>query len=796
VLFRSLRRQPGFTATAVLTLALGIGATTAVFTVVDGVLLRPLPYRDPERLLILLNGRNGRLSASFSPPNYRDITASSGVFADAAAMNPSSVNLTGAGDPQQLDGADVTWNFFSVLGVAPQSGRLFVEADAQGDALAVVISDALWRRLGSRRDIVGDTLRLDGRAYAVIGVAGPETTFPGRADYWRPLVFTPHQLSDSQRGAQWVNVVARLKPRVSLSEANAALATVGSRLAVAYPGVNRGRQFAAARLHDRLVTGIRPALLVLLGAVALVLLIACVNVANLLLARGYSRLREVAVRAAVGARRTRLVQQFLAESLVLGGTGAAAGLIVAIWSLRALAAVGPANVPQLADIGIDWRVLGFTAATAIGTSVLFGLVPALAATSVASPRSANSGGRGAIGHAGTRLRKSLVVAEMALAVVLLAGAGLLMRSYREIVGVNPGFSPDHVLTFRIALPLTKYDSTTAISRFVEDYVQRLAHAGAQSASAVFGLPLDTDFNAFSTFTRPGVQPPGEEPMVGMRIITPDYLQTLKIPLKRGRLFNEHDTETSPEVVLINEEAARRYWADVDPIGQQLHLGARIASVPGVRSGQKTIVGVVGNVKKGGLDAAVPPEVYLPYTQHPIETMTIVVRTAGEPLAFVPTARAELAAVDRELPLSAIRPMADVVGRSIAERKFTMILLASFAVVAVALATIGVYGVLAYVVSQRTQEIGVRLAIGAAPDDVMRLFVREGARLAVAGLALGLVAALAAARLLTALLFGVTAADPETFALVLVALGSAALAASYLPARRAARIDPMEALRVE
>jgi putative ABC transport system permease protein len=522
-------------------------------------------------------------------------------------------------------------------------------------------------------------------------------------------------------------------------------------------------------------------------------LIACVNVANLLLARAYGRTREVAVRAAVGAGRLRLVLQFLAESVVLGGAGAAGGLVFAAAATRALVALGPSSIPRLADVTIDWRVLAFTIAVATLTSMAFGLLPALATTGSSMARAVGSSSRGAVGHAGTRLRKTLVVAEMALAVMLLVGAGLLIRSYQQISGVNPGFSADHVLTFRLALPEAKYRTTAAVGQFVDAYVRRLGRGGVVAA-AVFGLPLDDEFNASSSFTRPGEADTADSPSLGMRVITPDYFAAMKIPLRRGRLFDAHDTDTSPEVVLINEEAARRYWPGVDPLGQQFHLGARLAS--DVRSGMKTIVGVVGDVKYGGLDVTAPPEVFLPYTQHPVDSFTVIARTGGDPMALVPAARAELAGLDRELPVSAIRPMTDVVGRSIAERRFTMMLLAAFAAVAVLLAAIGVYGVLAYVVSQRTQEIGVRLAIGASPADVVRLFLREGVALAGIGLVAGLAGAVAAARALTTLLFGVTATDPLTFAVVAASLAAAALGASYLPARRAAQVDPMEALRVE
>ena len=791
---RMLRRQPGFTIVAVLTLALGIGANSAVFTVVNGVLLRPLPYRDPDRLVVLLFGRQGRTTPWLSPLNYRDLVDQSATFQDAAAFTPVTSNLTGAADPERIDGASVSWNYFNVLGVTMREGRGFVAAEGSGSGDVAVIGEGLWRRrFGGQAAAVGSTIWLDGHARTIVGIAPADVALPAKAEFWKPLIFRPTDLSPRSRGAQWISVVARLKPDGDAARSTAALQTVAARLAAEYEAINGGTTALAVPLHQRMVQNVRQTLLVLLGAVGFVLLIACVNVANLLLARAQSRAREVAVRAALGAGRARLVAQFLAESILLGLLGGAAGLAGAFWCTKALVALGPASIPRLADVTIDLPVLAFTFAIAVGTSVIFGLLPALSASSGAVARFIGSAGRGAVGPAGSRLRRALVVGEMALAVVLLVGAGLLIRSYQQLQHVSPGFDPDGVVTFNLSLPEAKYPMAPQISAFTTTLLSRLrAEPGVDAAAAVFGLPFAGGFSASTSFRNPSKPDTADSPTAGMRIVSPDYFRTLRIPLVTGRLFDERDDDSAPEVVLINQQTARRYFPGENPLGQQIRVGVSLARE--ARSNSKTIVGIVGDVKYGRLDAETPPEIYLPHAQHAVDEFTIAVRTAGDPMAFAPTLRRNVAAIDRELPIAKIEPMAAVIGASIAERRFTMLLLSAFAAVAVALAAIGIYGVLAYLVSQRTQEIGVRLAIGAAPGDVARLFLGEGARLALVGLAAGVAGAAAATRALSALLFGVTATDPLTFAAVAGTLALVALAAAYVPARRAARVDPMVALR--
>jgi putative ABC transport system permease protein len=792
---RMLRRQPGFTAVAVLTLGLGIGASTAVFTVVNGVLLRPLPYQDSDRLVVLLYGRPGRATPWFSPLNFRDFVSRSKAFQDAAAFTPATSNLTGDGEPERIDGARVSWNYFNVLGVTMRLGRGFVENEGNEPAAVAVISEGLWRRrYGGRPDAIGSSIRLDGLARTIVGVAPASVRLPADAEFWRPLIFAPTDISPNARGAQWISVVARLKPDRDVAAATAALRTVGAQLAAEYARTNANATAVAVPLHQRMVQNVRQTLLLLLGAVGFVLLIACVNVANLLLARAQARTREVAMRAALGAGRSRLVGQFLCESILLGLFGAAAGLAAAIACTRALVALGPASIPRLAELTIDWRVLAFTVGCAVATSVLFGLVPALTASSGGIARFVAST-RGTSGGSAPRIRRALVVGEMALAVVLLVGAGLLIRSYERLQQVNPGFDPDGVVTFNLSLPEAKYPGATQLASFTGTLLSQLqAEPGVEAAAAIFGLPFAGDFSASTSFRDPSQPDTADDRLAGMRIVTPEYFKAMRIPLVAGRLIDASDTDRTPEVVLINQQTARRFFAGINPVGQQVRVGVRLSR--DARSNSKTIVGIVGDVKYGRLDADAPPELYLPYAQHAVDEFTIAVRVAGNPMAFAPTLRRDVAAIDRDLPIAKIEPMTAVVGASIVERRFTMLLLTSFAAVAVALAAIGVYGVLAFLVSQRVPEIGVRLALGATPRGVAALFVREGALLALAGLVCGVGGALGVTRVLSTLLFGVTTTDPLTFAVVAGALALVALLASYVPARRAARVDPIVALRNE
>ncbi|HEY7291370.1 MAG TPA: ABC transporter permease [Vicinamibacterales bacterium] len=796
--WRLLQRQPAFALVAILTLALGIGTTTAVFTVVNGVLLRPLPYRDPSRLMAVFYGHHGQVSPWLSPPNVRDYVRPSNAFTEASSIAPITVNLTGGGDPERLQGAKVSWNYFRVLGVSMALGRGFAESDAQSDGRQIVLSDGLWRRrFGARADIVDSSTTIDGHDVTIVGVAPAGLKFPASAEFWQPLIFTPRDLAASARGAQWVQVLARLKDTVSPGQATTALQTVADRMAIEFPDSEKDATVMATPLHERIVGDIRPTLLTFFGSVLLVLLIACANVANLLLVRGQARGREVAVRAALGASRRQLIAQLLTESLVLGVLGAAAGAAVAFAVVRAVVLFGPASIPGLQSLSVDTNVLAFGLAITFVTSIACGLTPALAVSGWSTHRFFALSSRGTVSPTGTGARRVLVVSELAGAAMLLVAAGLLIRSYVQLQHVEPGFDPQGVTTFSLSLPAARYADPDSPRAFISALLARLkAEPGVQSASVAMGLPFTSDLNAITGFRHEDQPEPDSAsmPNASLRIVSPEYFQMMKIPLRTGRSFDTRDTATSPEIAIINERTARRYFSGQNPIGQQIRIGAELAR--DARNGPKTIVGIVGDVKYGGLDEDAPAEIYLPYEQQPVDAFTVAVRTSADRIASIAPLRHDVAELDPLLPLANFKELAALVDASLAERRFTTLVILSFAAIAVALSVIGVYGVLAYLVAQRRREIGLRLAIGASPSDVVWLFVREGAALMLVGLGAGLAGAVAAGRLISSLLFAVTPADPITLVVVVCALASAAACATYLPARRAAGVDPNEALKAE
>jgi putative ABC transport system permease protein len=636
---RLLLRQPAFSGVAILTVALGIAAATTVFSVVYGVLLRPLPYRDPDRLVMLLYGHQGRVSPWLSPLNFGDYVSQSDVFIGAAAIAPITANITGSGDPERLSGAKVSWNYFDVLGASIVLGHGFSEADQLGDGNRVVLSDGLWRRrFGARPDIINQTTMIDGQAITIAGVASADVTFPSTAEFWQPLIFAPRDVAPEARGAQWVKVLARLRNGVSLQQASTALETVAGRLARAYPRTESDATIMTVALHERVVRTAGPTLLLLFGAVVLVLLIACANVANLQLARAERRGRELTVRAALGASRAQLIRQLLIESFVLGLAGTVAGASVALVAVRALVLLAPPSIPRLSEVAIDGPVLAFAAAAAIITSLVFGLIPALSA----SGRMSGAGGvlsRGAIGDANTRPRRSLVVSELALAVMLLAAAGLLIRSYTQLQRVAPGFDPEGVVTFNLSMPAVKYAGPGRVNAFMSALIARLqGQPGVATASAATGVPFTGTLNVLTGFRIEGRPEPDSAsmPSASLRIITSDYFRTLKIPLHGGRSFTDRDTLAGPDVAIINERAAERYFAGLNPIGEQIRVSAKLSREG--RNGPKTIVGVVGNVKHSGLDEETPAEIYLPFDQNPVDQFTVAVRTSGDATALVPSRR--------------------------------------------------------------------------------------------------------------------------------------------------------------
>jgi len=711
---------------------------------------------------------------------------------------PITANMTGAGDPERLQGARVSWNFFRLLGVPMASGRAFVERDAQGDGNQVVLSDGLWRRrFGGRPDVVNSTTTLDGHDMTIVGIAPAAVKFPAAAEFWQPLIFTPRDLAPAARSAQWVQVLARLKDTVSPGQATTALQTVADRLAMEFPQTEKDATVMATPLYERIVGEIRPTLVTLFGSVVLVLLIACANVANLLLVRCQARGREVLVRAALGASRRQLIAQLLTESLVLGALGGAAGAGVALVLVRAVVLLGPVSIPRLPNLSVDMHVLAFGVAMTFVTSIACGLAPALALSGRSAHRVFALSSRGAVGSGGAGARRVLVVAELAGAAMLLVGAGLLIRSYVQLQRVEPGFDSHGVTTFSVSLPPARYADPASPRAFVSTLLSRLkAEPGVASAAVAMGLPFTSDLNAITGFRHEAQAEPDSAsmPTASLRIVSPEYFRTMKIPIRDGRSFDSRDTPTSPEVVLINERAARRFFSGQNPVGQQIRVAAELARE--ARNGPKTIVGVVGDIKYGGLDEDTPAEIYLPYDQHPVDAFTVAVRTSGDRIASIASLRHDVAGLDPSLPLANIKGLPALVDASLAERRFTTLVILTFAAIAVALAVIGVYGVLAYLVAQRRREIGLRLAIGASPHDIVWLFVREAAALILVGLGAGLAGALAAGRLISALLFDVTPADPATLAGVMCALAGAAACATYVPARRAAGVDPNEALRAE
>lgn len=804
---RQLRHNPGFTTVAILTLALGIGANTAIFSVVNAVLLRPLSFAAPQQLVSVVSTRlHGNVPDNASYPDFADWRAQNHVFSQMAAYDTDNFTLTGQGEAMHIQGAVVSADLFSLLGVKPVLGRAFLPDEdklpAANGAFAIILSHRLWReRFNADPGIVGRTIEIDNRDFAVVGVMPAGFQFPIQAepaDFWMTMAITfvtaPGLPSMAeQRGAHYLDVIARLKPHVSRAEAQAEMNTIVSRLNKQYPD-NAPRGVEVVPEMDRVAGPARPALLILLAAVGCVLLIACANVANLMLARGASRQKEMAVRAALGAGRGRMIRQLLTESVLLASLGGVLGAALGLWGISGLISLLPVDIPRLVGTRIDSTVLLFTALVSMLTGILFGLAPVAQSSRLDFVESLKEGGRGlSEGLHGSRARGFLVMADVAVAAVLLVGAGLLINSFLRLQRVDPGFNPQRVLTFKMDLPYVRYSGLRQ-TQFFKRALERLSHLpGVLSASAVLPLPLDG--NEVGTFLTIEGQPVAEadQPRTCYSWVEPGYFRTVGIPLTKGRDFAAADDLKATPVVIINQTLARRFFPHQDPIGKRIK--------PGIGNGYKMppfreIVGVVGDVRQYGLPSAPGPEVYVPLEQSPLGSMNFVVHTGVDPLSMVDTIRKEIAEMDKDLPFYSVKTFNQYLGRGLAQPRFLALLLGLFAGLALALAAVGLYGLISYSVSRRTHEIGIRMALGATQREVLSMVVEQGAVLAAIGGAVGLVAAFALTRLMASLLYGVGSTDPLTFGAVSLLLAGVALLASYVPARQATKVDPMVALRYE
>ncbi|HYN83898.1 MAG TPA: ABC transporter permease [Pyrinomonadaceae bacterium] len=800
---RLLSKKPGFTAVAVLTLALGVGANTAIFSVVNALILRPLPLPEAESLVLLFeqSKKSGALS-SVSYPNFKDYREGMSTLEAAATFRLSGATLTGTGEPERLQAARVSSDFFRVLRVGPHAGRLFApEEDAPGGARVVVITHGLWqRRFGADPSVVGRTITLDDNAHTVVGVLPHGFEFPYHIKGAELFSTIAHEGSNlAERGARATQVVARLRDGASMEQARAEATALAARLEEQYRDRNAGVGATVIGLQDHLVGGVRPALWTLLGAVGFVLLIACSNVANLLLVRATARQREIAVRTALGASRRRIVRQLLTESLLLSLLAGACGLLLAVWGVGALVSLSPGDIPRLESVRLDPRVLAFTFAVSLLTGVLFGLVPALRASKPELTESLKEGSRGTNARPGRqRVRGALIAGELALALMLLVGAGLLLKSFWRLQAVDPGFDPQNVLTMRINLPRARYADGASRAAFVGDVTERVRGlAGVRSVA--FGGPVPfSSGDIGSSFRIEGrAEPePGSEPGASFRGVTPDYFRALGMPLLRGRDFAAGDVRgAATGAAIVNETLARKYFAGEDPLGKVL-VGVGVTSGDEAEPRRWEVVGVVGDVRHSGLSVEPGGEIYLPYTQQPWTGGYLVVKTSVEPMSLAAAVRAELRAVDKDQAVAEVRPLEQMIAGTVARPRFYAALLTIFACVGLVLAVVGVYGVISYSVTERTHEIGIRMALGARAPDILRMVIGGGMRYVLVGVFAGLVASLSLARVIESLLFGVSAWDPLTFAAVSALATAVALLACYVPAKRATRVDPMVALRYE
>jgi putative ABC transport system permease protein len=795
---RMLLKKPVFTLIAVLTLALGIGANTAVFSVVNSVLLRGLPFKDSDRLVTITETHPELPRLPCATPDFKDWQQQAQSFEGLAAYSSKSMRdlvLTDAGEPEQLQGTCITQNLFPLLGVSPAVGRNFLpEEEQSGSDRVIIISYDLWqRRFAGNPDISGSQIRLNGESHTVVGVTRQGAQLPLETDIWLPISrLRPEEINN--RVYHTLEVVGRLKSGVTVEQARAEMESIAGRLAQAYPATNKTIGAQLTLLHEQMTGNVRPALLALFGTVAMVLLITCVNVSNLLLARAASRQKEVALRAALGAGRLRLFRQFLTESLMLALLGGVCGLLLAIWLaplLRAvLPAVAPDQIPGLNNAGIDMRVLGFTLVTAMTAGILFGIIPGLQLSRLDLNQALKESGKSSAGRSRRRATRTLVIAEVALAMVTLIGAGLLVRSFQQLLQVDPGFRSDHLLSAQLMLPATKYQQYSQVKDFHQRLLTNIASlAGVDQVATIDNFPLASS-NAKTRFAIEGVPlpDPGQFPVAQIRGISPHYFDVMKIALRSGRSFTEDDIVNNRNFYIINETMARRYFSGEDPVGKKIVMGV-LSPTPTV----VPIIGVVADVKDLGLDAPTEPEIYYPGFNN---QQLLMIRTTGEPATVAASVRQAVKATDSEQPLYEIRTMEETVSASLAGRRLSAMLTGLFALVALLLAEIGIYGVISWSVTERTHELGIRLALGAKAADVFKLVIGYGMKLVLIGVGIGLMASLVVTRLIKSLLFGVSAFDPVTFAFIALLLIITALLACYLPAHRATKVDPMIALRCE
>jgi putative ABC transport system permease protein len=796
-----LGKNSSFTLIAVLTLTLGIGANTAIFSVVNALLLRPLPFAESDRLALLSEKtREGaRYSASYL--NYADWRERAQSFEGMAIGWPQTYTLTGADKAARTPGYAVNWNFFPLLRIQPQLGRMFTEADDRyGAARTVIISHGFWRRrFGAELNVIGQTLRMTNETYTVIGVLPPGFEYFGKADVFTPLglVLAPDS-AHAGRGNRGFDfyAVARLKPGVTFQQANSEMDAIGQQLAREYPKINEGRSAQAERLQDVMSESVRHSLWVLLGAVGFILLIACINVANLMLARAAERQKELAVRLALGAGRWRIVRQLLCESMLIAALGGAGGLLLGSWLLEGLLALAPTEIPQLSRVGLDSGVFLFTLAVAAVTSLLSGLPPALQAAKTDLQTALKDGGRLTTGASREGMRKVLLIAEVSLSLVLLAGAGLLVRSMWNLLRVDPGFNMDNVLTMRLNLTGGNYNPQSLRVFYDECLARAQAVPGVRSAALAHSLPIDgSSWGGIFVAADKPARSLADLPESDRLRVSPNYFETMGIRLMRGRLFSSADTPDSSPVVIINETLARRIWPNEDPLGKRIKFGYP-EDLDEESKPWREVVGVVNDVRMDGVDHSISLQTYLPFSQMPGESLGLIVRSDRNPAELAPAIEQAIHAIDKDLPVYSIFTMDQLLGNSLAQRRLTLVLLASLAALALSLAAVGIYGVISYSVGQRAHEFGVRMALGAQARDVLTLVLKDGVKLTLIGVGLGLAAAFALTRWLESMLFGVRPTDALTFGAIAVVLISVALLACWAPARRATKVDPMIALRSE